>query len=412
MPVSGMKAAFGWVGQTAQDAIPLSAYYNTNGMTWHKMLAGDMSIQDDQRPYDPEIGGSILPPGSYKSSYWSAGQFAMRPRLAVSATATKANGLAPLFWAFAGGCANVAHSVVIDQVAPYTFPASVLGTATTVADITGMAGVHDVLFFPGANSPIQFGSEQGDGDNKWLTVRRLIPTTTGWIGESFYNVKVAGINISSASTGPLGLEVTLLGGAGNSDSYDQYALENFTGTPTAADGWDFTSAAGVTSIPMTGGGFVKQGSLSSSEIKNVRDLQISLQGNITGPQDTTMVGQFAPGSYSILGRRIGISYTFLWENADLFRAIKLGSSSGTEWSQTVYSSPFWTSFPNLDATTAMGFFAQNVHWMNAPVGVQGESQVIMRVTGMVADAVGAQWGLWIAKTGAGSLSAAGTWPSA
>jgi hypothetical protein len=58
----------------------------------------------------------------------------------------------------------------------------------------------------------------------------------------------------------------------------------------------------------------------------------------------------------------------------------------------------------------MGFFAQNVHWMSAPIGVQGESQVIMRVSGLVADAVGAQWGLWIAKTGATGMTAASVWP--
>jgi hypothetical protein len=97
MPVSGMRAAFGWVGQVAQDDFPAAGEYNDNGMTWHKVLGGDMSLQDDQRPYEPEIGGSLLPPGTYKSSYWSGGQLAMRPRLAISGTATKANGLVPLF---------------------------------------------------------------------------------------------------------------------------------------------------------------------------------------------------------------------------------------------------------------------------------------------------------------------------
>jgi hypothetical protein len=96
MPVPGMKAAFGWVGQVAQDDLPAAGEYNDNGMTWHKVLGGDLGLQDDQRPYDPEVGGSILPPGTYKSSYWSGGQLAMRPRLAISATQTKANGLAPL----------------------------------------------------------------------------------------------------------------------------------------------------------------------------------------------------------------------------------------------------------------------------------------------------------------------------
>jgi hypothetical protein len=403
-----MKAAFGWVGQVAQDDLPAAGEYNTNGMTWHKVLGGDLGLQDDQRPYDPEVGGSILPPGTYKSSYWSGGQLAMRPRLVISATQTKANGLVPLLWAFAGSGVKLASTIVIDQTAPYTLPASVLGTATTVADITGLAGAHEAMFFPGANGDIQFGSEQGDGEDRWLTMRRLIPTKTGYIGETFYNTKVASISLSSAATGPVGLEMALLGGAGSSNEYDQYALENFTGTPTAADGWDFTSAANVDTIPMAGAGYVKQGALSSTSIKNVRDLQISLQGNITGPQDTTMIGQLAPGGYSLLGRRITISYTFLWDNPNLYRQIKLGGTSGTKWSQAPYFSPFWIKFPDLAGTRAMGFFAQNVHWMSAPIGVQGESQVQMKVTGLVTDAVGAQWALWLAAT---TLTGASVWPT-
>jgi hypothetical protein len=402
-----MKAAFGWVGQVAQDDLPSAAEYNTNGMTWHKVLGGDLGLQDDQRPYDPEVGGSILPPGTFKSMYYSGGQLAMRPRLAISATQTKANGIATLLWAFAGSAAKLASTTIIDQTAPYTLPASVLGTATTVADISGLSGAHEVLFFPGASGDIQFGSEQGDGEDRWLTLRRLIPTKTGYIGETFYNSKVASVNLSSAATGPIGMEVALLGGAGDSDLYDQYVLENFTGMPTAADGWDFTSAANVDTIPMAGGGYVKQGALSSSEIKNVRDLRINLQGNITAPQDTTMIGQFAPGGYSILGRQITIGFTFLWDNPDLYRKIKLGGVSGTHWSQAPYYSPFWVKFPDLAGTRAMGFFAQNVHWMSQPIGVEGQSQVLMRVSGLVTDAVGAQWALWLAAT---SMTGASVWP--
>lgn len=409
MPVSGMRAAFGWVGQVAQDDFPAAGEYNDNGMTWHKVLGGDMSLQDDQRPYEPEIGGSLLPPGTYKSSYWSGGQLAMRPRLAISGTATKANGLVPLFWTFAGSAAKVASTLVVTTA---TIPATAMGTATTVADITGLGGgAHEVMIFPGASGSILFGSEQGDGDNKWLTMRRAIPTSDGYIGETFYNTKVASISLSAASTGPIGMEVAFVGGAGNSDTYEQYVLEKSTGLLTAANGWAISTAANVDTIPMTGGGWVKQGALSSAEKRYVRDLQITLQGNITRPQDQTMVGQYAPGGYSILGRQIGISYTFLWDNPDLYRQIKLGGTSGTEWSQTPYVTPFWASFPDIAGTSAMGFFAQNVHWMSAPIGVQGESQVIMKVSGLVADAVGAQWGLWIAKTGATGMTAASVWPS-
>lgn len=406
MPVSGMKAAFGWVGQVAQDDLPAANEYNDNGMTWHKVMGGDLGLQDDQRPYEPEVGGSVLPPGTYKSSYWSGGQLAMRPRLAISATQAKANGIASLFWAFAGSAAKVSSTLAITTA---TLPVSATGPTPLVSTITGLTGAHEAMFFPGANGTVLFGSDQGDGENRWLTMRRLIPTQTGFVGETFYNSKVASINLSSAATGPIGMEVGIMGGAGDSDAYDQYVLQGITGQPVAADGWDYASAANVDTIPMAGGGYLKQGPLNGAEVKNVRDLKINLEGNMTGPQDTTMIGQYAPGGYSILGRRIGISYTFLWDNADLFRKIKLGGVAGTQWSQTPFASPFWVKFPDLAGTRAAGFFAQNVHWMSAPIGVQGERQVVMQVSGLVTDAPGAQWALWLAAT---SMTGASVWPTA
>jgi hypothetical protein len=46
--------------------------------------------------------------------------------------------------------------------------------------------------------------------------------------------------------------------------------------------------------------------------------------------------------------------------------------------------------------------------MSQPIGVEGQSQVLMRVSGLVTDAVGAQWALWLAAT---SMTGASVWPS-
>lgn len=406
MPQSAMKGAFGWIGQVAQDDLWADNEYNANGMTWHKVLGGDMGLVDDQRPYDPEVGGSLLPPGTYKSAYWSGGQLSLRPRLGLITGQTKAHSLAPLLWSFAGSAAYFATPTTVVTTA--TLPAGVMGTATKIEDITGETG-DDAIFFPGASGSVQFGVDHGDGDDKWLTFRKLTPTATGYIGETFYNVKVAGITLSSASTGPIGLDLALQGGAGASDTYDQYVLDAFTGEPTAANGWDYASALPVDTIPMAGGGFVKQGACSSSEVRYVRDLQITLGSGLTRPQDMTMIGQLAPGDYSVLERSIGVSYTFLWDNPDLYRKIKLGGIAGVKWSQAPYTSPFWAKFPDLASAYSIGFLAQNVHWMSKPITLRGQNQVVMQVTGLVAaPASGAAWALWL--TGA-DLTNMSTWPS-
>lgn len=400
MPVSGMKGAFGWVGQAAQDDLPAAGEYNTGGMTWHKVISGDLGLADDQRPYENEVGGSYLPPGTYKASYWAQGRLAIRPRLAVNLSA--ANGLVPLLWAYAGSMANVPSTTLITAA---TLPAGVLGTATDVEDMTGIAG--DALIFPGASGSVLFGADRGDGDDRYLTLRKLTPTRAGYIGETFHNSKVAAINLSTASTGPLGAELALVGCGGDSDQFDQYALEAFVGEPSAANGWDYASAKSVDTIPMAGGGYVKQGTLSGSELRGVRDLQISLGGGFTRPQDQTIVGQYAPMGFNLLTRQIGISFSYLWDNPDLYRQIKTGGIAGTTWSQAPYTSPFWTKYPDLAGANAIGFFAQTVDWMAQAVGLQGESQVVMRVSGIVRDAPGAKWGVWLAAADYSGV----VWPS-
>ena len=407
MPISGMRGAFGWVGQIAQDHFAAAGEFNSDGMTFHKVLAGDFSLQDDQRPYDPEVGGSLLSPGTYKSSYWSQGRLSMRPRLGVITGRTKAHSLVPILWSYAGSAAHLPTSTTVVAVA--TLPAAVMGTHTKVEDITGASG-KAAIFFPGASGSVQFGADLGDGDDKWLTLRKLTPTSTGYIGETFYNCKPAGLSFGSAATGPIGADVAFVGGAGNSDTYEQYVLEAITGEPTTDTGWNYETALNVDTIPMAGSGWVKLGASSSDEIRFVRDLQISLGGNMTKPQDMTMIGQYAPGDFSLLTRDIGVTYTFLWDNADLYRKIKLGGIAGVNWSPVPYTSPFFCKFADINGAYSMGFLAQSMDTLTAPIGLRGQSQVVMQVSGVVRDAVGCKWAIWIAGVIANIANMA-TWPT-
>lgn len=397
MPISASRGAFGWVGQVAQDDFPSGAEFNTNGMTFHKVLAGDFSLQDDQRPYDPEVGGSLLSPGTYKSSYWSQGRLSIRPRLGVIATRTKAHSLVPVFWTFAGSAAHIAGGVGGTVITTTTIPTAVMGAYTKVHQLTGLDDEDDsTIFFPGASGSIQFGADLGDGNDKWLTLRKLTPTSTGYIGETFYNCKVAGLSFGSASTGPVGMDIAFQGGAGNSDTFDQYVLEAITGEPSNNVGWNYETALGVDTCPHAGSGWVKLGAADSDELKYVRDLQVTLGGNMTRPQDMTMIGQYTPGDYALLSRDIGVTYTFLWNNPDLYREIKLGGISGTTWSATPYTSPFFCRFADMAGNYAMGFIAQSMDVMTAPIGLRGQTQVVMQVSGVVRDVTGCKWALWIA----------------
>lgn len=128
---------------------------------------------------------------------------------------------------------------------------------------------------------------------------------------------------------------------------------------------------------------------------------------MTRPQDMTMIGQYAPGDYALLSRDIGITYTFLWDNADLYRAIKLGGTNGTEWSSVPSRSPVWCRFADMGDNYSIGFFGQDMDLMTAPIGLRGQTQVVMQVSGVVRDVATAKWALWI--TGA-DLTNMKDWP--
>lgn len=408
MPLSGSRGGFGWVGQIAQDDFPSGAGWSDDGMTWHKVLQGDFSLQDDQRPYDPEVGGSLLSPGTYKSSYWSEGQLSIRPRLGLITGLTKAHSLVPILWSLAGSAAYFGTSTTVVTTA--TIPANVMGAHTKIEDITGAAG-DDAIFFPGASGSIQFGADIGDNTTatkKWLALRKLTPTDAGYIGETFYNSRVAALTMGAQATGPIGMDIAFQGGAGNSDTYDQYVLEAITGEPTNDTGWNYETALNVDTIPMAGSGWVKLGASDSNEIRYVRDLQVTIGGNMTKPQDMTMIGQYAPGDYALLSRDVGISYTFLWSNADLYRQIKLNGVSATAWSATPFRSPVWCRFADMGDDYSIGFFGQDMDLMTKPIGLKGQSQVVMQVSGVVRDVPTAKWAMWI--TGA-DLTNMKDWPA-
>lgn len=408
MTVSATKGAYGWVAQVAQDTLPAAGDYNTDGMRWHKVIQGDLAMNQMQEPYPFEVGGTLLPPGTYKGGYWSGGTLQMHPRLMFDDT-LPSNGLLALLYTYAG------TQTILDgtsSITTTTLATDITGTATIeVSGGFGTAAADQIAIFPGGDGgTVDFGFDQGDGDDRWLTVRKLIPSgASGFVGESFYNSKVNAINITAAAGAPLQWEVVFQGAAGDSDTYDQVVLEGFAGIPPASEGWDYSAAYDVTSIPISTYGSIKQGTMVSTDFKRAQNMTINLGSNMTPPPQMLVVGQFTPIDYSVLSRQIGVSYDFLWANADLYREIFYGSASGTTFDPDPYTSPFWTSFASPDGTRQFGFFATNVHWMAQPIGLRAPDLVRMRVDGIVAQpSSGAHWGVWMSASDIGSASG---WPT-
>lgn len=399
MTTAAALGAFGWVAQPGHDSFAATDFAGDN-ITWHQVVAGDLSVQQQQNPYPYEVGTGMLIPGSYKGGFWTAGQLAIQPRLAYAAGVV--NGLAPLFWSYAGTRALLAGSA---SATTATLATSVLGVAAATNNMTGMgfASSDQVMFFPGASGSVQFGYDDGDGDDKWLAFRKVTPGSTN-IGETFYNNKISAITLTVGPGAPIRMEVAVMGAAGDHDTYPQVALT--TDCATSDSGWNYATANNVDTIPLGCKGFLKVGPASSDPLNNANSLSITLGSNFTPPQQMMVIGQYTPYDYAMLSRPIGITYTHLWENADLYRQIYYGASTGTSWSPQVYTSPIFAHFDSPNGAYKMGFFAQTVDWMARPVTLAGESVVVMQVDGMVRNSTGADWGLWLAHS---ALSGASAW---
>ena len=70
-------------------------------------------------------------------------------------------------------------------------------------------------------------------------------------------------------------------------------------------------------------------------------------------------------------------------------------------------SPVWCRFADMDDGYSIGFFGQDMDLMTAPIGLRGQSQVVMQVSGVVRDVPTAKWAVWI--TGA-DLTNMKDWP--
>lgn len=400
MTTNAMLGAHGWVAQKAKDTMPASDFV-ANKIYWHQVVAGDFSVQQLQRPYDYEVGGTPLIPGTYKGGVWSGGTLAIQPRLHYQTGVL--NGLAAIFATLAGSFSAMPATATVTTD---TLPTAVLGVTAGTGNALnmGLESTDHVLFFPGGQGSVQFGVDRGDGNDYWLTFRRVIPGSTP-VGETYYNCKIAGLTMTVGPGAPVRLDISAIGGAGNNAVLPQIQM---TTSMPASDGWNYATAADVSTIPLGCQGFFKVGPATSAPLLSATNLTITIASNITPPNQMLVVGQYTPYDYATLSRSVGVSFTHLWENPDLYRQIYYGSATGTQWSPQVFTSPVFVKLATPDNAYRMGFFAQMVDFMARPIGLQGESIVVMQVEGIVRNTSSADWALWIAHSGLSGMTA---WPT-
>jgi hypothetical protein len=341
MATSAAPGAVGW-GPQVDRATAATVYF------YHKAREVNLAPIEIVNDFDPEIGGSLLPAGSYKAAYWVGGEIDVVPRLNAT--------LGWLFYCFAGHASS-----------------------------NGDVGAGYTHQFPGR-------ADSGIPQN-WMTFRRIIPgydKDTGaamFLGEQFEQCKVLSLTLSATPAATLGLRIGVAGlkmaaFVDNPNWIDSYSYEDYSGVPIATKG----------SFMLPDG----------TAIDTVTNCQLTL-GLGANPRNDLVVGSYTPHDITTLTRDIQVSGTFFWRNPTLYKSLYY-NSGGTDWQPEVYSPTgqfhmYFESPGNLATRTypaRIGFRGQKVTWTARPVGLRGGDVISMQLTGRITDAqAGIDWQMYM-----------------
>ena len=285
-----------------------------------------------QRPFDRELGTTLLPMGIYKGGAYSAGALDMLPRID--------DAIAMLLYGFTG-------SITSTGAGP---------------------GYTHIL-----------GGNDDSIPTKYMAFRRRIPKAGGtFYGETLWDGRVMGITLRAQAGQMVGMQVNLqalepiptdnCSGAGWTPTTDQGGYEDYRRVPIA------TRAL----VTMPDGSFATL----------FRNLQIAMTLNAPRPEDEMVIGSYFPHDITPLSRDITIAGQWFWQNADLYQKIYYGGLSA--WSAEPYVGSFAAEFEtpgNCMAgntlTGLLGFTGYKVGWTCDPVDLVGNDLVVMNMQGTV-----------------------------
>lgn len=319
-----------------------------------RVAAGAMT-EEEQIPF--QVGGGITPPGQYRY-----GQFGI------------------------GSVESVLH---VDEYLTSLLTAVMGAKTTTVGakwdNTTNAPEAAGTTV--GVNTHVYGFNASSDYELPWLSARYKVPgsgASSSW-GEELYDGRVSSfaINVPGA-----GLVTSQLGFTTRRVNYP---------LPATVDAWSFANTLGDSTNCVTSGtgftaGYIKIGGTSYPLVQ----ASISIQNNLTGPQQEHIIGSPYLDDLVPLSRLAQIRVVLKWENDDLYRLIHTGSGSGTAWS----SNPFITDIastekgfdlklfsPGTIAATGVPFMfkaqASRVAWRVEPIELGAQNIINVPLTGTV-----------------------------
>ena len=334
MSVTAQKGILGFGPQDAKESIATTFYR-------HKAVGIDLSPLDDVRLGTPEIGGASMPTFPYKAGYMGAGGATLFPRLQDT--------LGWLLYATMGS------------------------VATTVGDGTGdlpETGAFQHVFDPASD----------DSYIPWVTLRKYIPgsATADDVGETYTDAKVISSVVNLVNDGPISMRMDFL------------AREYAVGDPS---GWSWSNTyEDYTSIPVGAvvGGSFKVPTFSADALPIV-GASITMANAPLDIQQEKVYGSPKLEDITIIGRQASFDIICKWKDADLYRAILTGSTSGTGWTADPYVNDLEViaftpqSMPSLTDKYRLKITAEEVMWRVQGIQLAAGQSVMMRIQGVAID---------------------------
>ena len=302
--------------------------------TWYRHRATDIDFGPIQTmaAIPLEVGGTVVPTGSYKQGAYVAGGATLHPRMEGD-----------FGWIMEG----------------------LMGSVSTSAGPA--ADTYDHKF--------QFASDVGS--LPWMSVRKLVPGSSQ-IGEIGTDCKVAAVTMRVPQNGIMQARVDWLG-----------ATPSWESNPS----WTYAGAfEDYSSIPVTSqtAASIKLPEFSASELP-VTALTVTMTNNLTTPQMEMTIGKQHPDDFAVVSRAATIRATVKWADADLYRTLYTGGTSGVAWNDACYYSDFEALVQapyNITGTTPyeMVINASNVAWqVDGPVRLAGGDLLMLNLMGTVVE---------------------------
>lgn len=357
MGTTGQRGIFGFGAQSAMESAA-TAFYR------HKATDIDIAPIDEVKMGNPEVGGGSFPTFPYKTGPVSAGGATIQPRLEDT-----------LGWALYGALGAV-NTITGDGV----------GDNPEV-------GVYRHEFKPGAVSNFL----------PWMSVRKYVPGAVGAddYGELYTDLKAVGLTMAFVNNGPLTARLDFLGRMFGFADPSGWAWEN-----------GFESFESIP-IGCTVGGYMKIPGYSASELPIV-GATVAIQNAPLDIQQEKVYGSPYLEDVTILQRVMTFDVMLKWQDADLYRSMLTGSTSGTSWAATpfVQDADILAVSPGDIAGQTQPYKlraeAPSVMWQpNGGVRLAGNQSVMMRLSGIALEPSSGDY----AKLSLDNKVAAYTWPS-